>query len=70
MTLLAVLAARRDRVVSVDELVDPLWGDDLPARPTAALQSQVFRLRRVLADPVCLSTEGAGYRLRPASGAC
>src|SRR5688572_548268 len=34
VTLLAVLAARRDRVVSVDELVDALWGDDLPARPT------------------------------------
>ncbi len=64
VTLLAVLAARRDRVVSVHELVDALWGDDLPARPTAALQSQVFRLRRVLADPACLSSEGAGYRLR------
>ncbi|HZI43733.1 MAG TPA: BTAD domain-containing putative transcriptional regulator [Ilumatobacter sp.] len=64
VTLLAVLAARRDRVVSVDELVDALWGDDLPARPTAALQSQVFRLRRMLADAACLSTEGAGYRLR------
>jgi predicted ATPase/DNA-binding SARP family transcriptional activator len=64
LTLLAALAARRDRVVSVDELVDALWGDDLPERPTAALQSQVFRLRRLLADPACLSTEGAGYRLR------
>lgn len=63
-TLLAVLAARRDQVVSVDELVDALWGNDLPVRPAAALQSQVFRLRRLLADPGCLCTEGGGYRLR------
>lgn len=67
-TLVAVLAARRDRVVSVDELIEALWGDRLPARPGPALQSQVFRLRRLLADPSCVATDGAGYRLRLSSG--
>jgi predicted ATPase/DNA-binding SARP family transcriptional activator len=63
-TLLALLVACRDRVVGADELVDVLWGDRLPARPTAALQSQVFRLRRLLGDPACITTEATGYRLR------
>lgn len=62
--LLAVLASRRGRSVSTDELVDALWGDALPARPAAALQSQIFRLRRVLADAGChVETEGSSYRL-------
>jgi predicted ATPase/DNA-binding SARP family transcriptional activator len=63
-TLLAVLAAHRDRVVSVDELIDAMWGDRLPERPVPTLHSQVFRLRRLLGDADCISTEGAGYRLR------
>ena len=46
--LLATLLAHRGREVSADALIDSLWGEDLPAHPAAALQSQVHRLRRVL----------------------
>jgi len=62
--LLAVLAAGLGRVVSADELVEALWGEQLPKHPMAALQSQVFRLRRQLAAAgVGLENEGSGYRL-------
>jgi predicted ATPase/DNA-binding SARP family transcriptional activator len=68
-TLLAVLAARRGRAVSADELIDALWGDRLPEHPASALQSQIFRLRRLLGDADSIGTEGAGYRLHlPADG--
>lgn len=46
--LLAALLARAGETVSADRLVDLLWGEDPPAHPEAALQSQVHRLRRVL----------------------
>ncbi|MGQ0623653.1 MAG: BTAD domain-containing putative transcriptional regulator [Sporichthyaceae bacterium] len=63
-TLLALLAARFGRGWPADELADALWGDDPPARPGAALQSQVFRLRRALGETgQWVETVGAGYRL-------
>jgi predicted ATPase/DNA-binding SARP family transcriptional activator len=46
--LLGVLAVRRGRVVSVDELTELLWPDDAPANPRNALQSQISQLRRSL----------------------
>jgi len=67
--LLAVLVARVGRVVGADELVEALWGDGLPDHPLAALQSQVFRLRRSLAVAgIRLDHDGAGYRLSIAGG--
>jgi predicted ATPase/DNA-binding SARP family transcriptional activator len=63
--LLAVLVIKLGRVAAADELVDALWGDELPDHPTAALQSQVFRLRRQLAPAGCaVETDAVGYRLR------
>jgi predicted ATPase/DNA-binding SARP family transcriptional activator len=62
--LLAVLVSRLGRVVGGDELVDALWGVELPEHPTAALQSQVFRLRRQLRSAgMEVENDGAGYRL-------
>jgi predicted ATPase/DNA-binding SARP family transcriptional activator len=62
--LLAVLVTRCGRVVSADELVEALWGDEQPRHPTAALQSQVFRLRQQLAAAsVRVDNDGSGYRL-------
>jgi predicted ATPase/class 3 adenylate cyclase/DNA-binding SARP family transcriptional activator len=65
LLLLAVLIAASGRVISQDELADVLWGDALPADPTAALQSQISRLRRALGPAASwLETAGsAGYRL-------
>src|ERR671935_749132 len=61
--LLAVLLLRRGEVVSVDRLVDELWGEQPP--PTAAknVQGYVARLRRVLGNGALL-TQAPGYALR------
>jgi ABC-type transport system substrate-binding protein/DNA-binding SARP family transcriptional activator/streptogramin lyase len=61
--LLAVLLLNRGEVVSVDRLVDELWGEQPP--PTAAknVQGYVARLRRVLGDGA-LHTQSPGYALR------
>jgi DNA-binding SARP family transcriptional activator/pimeloyl-ACP methyl ester carboxylesterase len=64
--LLMMLLIHAPRVVSVDRLAGALWGDRLPADPTAALRTQVSRLRAFLqeacggVDP--LQSEPYGYR--------
>ena len=58
-SLLAALACSAGRVVSVDRLIDDLWGEDLPANPTNALQVRVSKLRRQLGGRI--STQPAGY---------
>ena len=64
LLLLAVLVSRWGRVMSADELVEALWADAQPRHPTAALQSQVFRLRQQLAAAsVRVDHDGSGYRL-------
>lgn len=66
-TLLAVLLAARGTTVAADSLADLLWGDAQPDNPSAALHSQVSRLRRSLADVLdddCdLVTRSPGYAL-------
>jgi DNA-binding SARP family transcriptional activator len=62
--LLAMLVARFDQPVAGSALTEALWGSDLPQHPAAALQSQVFRLRRQLTPAgVRIDTVGDGYRL-------
>lgn len=65
--LLARLALHPGRVVSVDTLIDSLWGEDLPANPSNALQLRVSKLRRWLsqlgADASVLVTRAPGYLL-------
>ena len=48
--VLAVLLLARGRVVSVDRLIDAVWGDDAPGSATASLQAYVSNLRRALRD--------------------
>lgn len=48
-TLLGLLAANPNRVISADRLAAFLWTDGMPYEPAAALHSQVSRLRRRLA---------------------
>jgi DNA-binding SARP family transcriptional activator/tetratricopeptide (TPR) repeat protein len=58
----AALVAAGGRALSSDFLIEAIWGDDLPASPTATLQTYVSRLRRhVGADS--LVWEAPGYRL-------
>ncbi len=63
--VLGYLAANSERVVSADELLDALWGDDQPGNPKHALQSAVSRLRRSARmanlDPV--ATVATGYHV-------
>jgi DNA-binding SARP family transcriptional activator/pimeloyl-ACP methyl ester carboxylesterase len=64
-TLLARLVAQAGQVVSVAALVDAVWSDGLPDAPDAALQTQVFRLRKQLHLPGAptVVTRGSGYAL-------
>ncbi|MDT9693451.1 BTAD domain-containing putative transcriptional regulator [Streptomyces sp. P9(2023)] len=61
--LLAALALRGGRAVTVPELVEDVWGDEPPHDAPAALQALVGRLRRVLGRAAVESTPGPGYRL-------
>ncbi|MGZ4411667.1 MAG: BTAD domain-containing putative transcriptional regulator, partial [Gaiellaceae bacterium] len=57
--LLAMLALRQGRVVGVDDLVDGLWGEELPAAPRNALHHHIARLRAALGESsIAGSTDG------------
>lgn len=62
--MLAALLVNSNRVVGVDTLVDAIWDQDLPARPTPTLQVHMSNLRRRLGDgsPTIL-TQPPGYIL-------
>jgi len=49
-SLFAILAVRASEVVSVDELVDGLWGDRPPRSATGVVQTYVSTWRRALDD--------------------
>ena len=73
--VLAMLVLDANRVVSLDRLIDLLWGDERPARSTASLQVYVSNLRRVLepgrsrhTPPKLLLTRPPGYELRIQAG--
>ncbi len=59
--LLAVLVARRGRVVPADVLVDAMWGEDPPRTAAHTLHTHASRLRR--AQGVPLRAVDGGYRL-------
>jgi DNA-binding SARP family transcriptional activator len=73
--VLGLLAVRANQVVPRDELIDGLWGEELPARAVNALHVHVSRLRATLepqrahrAPSRVLLATGAGYQLRLAPG--
>jgi predicted ATPase/DNA-binding SARP family transcriptional activator len=58
------LALRRNAVLSREELVDRLWGDEPPDTADKSLQVYVSRIRRALSSASDrLTTSAAGYRL-------
>jgi len=61
--VLAVLLLDANRVVSVDRLIDALWGDRPPKTAATSLQNFVSQLRKALGADV-LETQMPGYRLR------
>src|SRR5918994_3122990 len=67
--LLACLLVRANRVVSLDRLIDELWGERPPRDAAAAVHSYVSRLRRALVPD--RSAERAGGLVRVSSrGTC
>ena len=61
--LVARLALAHGRTVAADQLVDDLWGEELPAHPVAALRVVASRTRKVLGPAARLAFEHGGYRL-------
>ena len=73
--VLGLLAVRANQVVPRDELIDGLWGEELPASAVNALHVHVSRLRATLepqrahrAPSRVLLATGAGYQLRLTPG--
>jgi DNA-binding SARP family transcriptional activator len=63
--VLATLLLNANRIVSVDELAEILWGPDLPASARVTVQNYVKRLRHVLgdADRARIRTTSGGYQI-------
>lgn len=60
--VLTTLLVRPGEVVSVDSIVDQLWGPQPPHTAQVTIRNYVQRLRRALPEPV-LDTVSPGYRL-------
>src|SRR3954453_7589473 len=67
--LLAALLLRAHETISVDRLIDDLWGESPPATAEHSIQVLVSRLRRVLGGdgPRLLVTRPPGYAIEPAA---
>ncbi|MEV7446864.1 BTAD domain-containing putative transcriptional regulator [Streptomyces sp. NPDC091204] len=65
--LLAMLLLRRNDVVALDEIIDGLWGEELPRTAVGTVRSHVYRLRRALGPRI--ATHGQGYLLDCGPGA-
>jgi DNA-binding SARP family transcriptional activator len=69
--VLAILLVHANRTVSLEHLVDELWGEEPPAQAMASLQAYVSHLRRLL-EPErgartparVLVSQAPGYRMR------
>jgi WD40 repeat protein/DNA-binding SARP family transcriptional activator len=60
-TVLALLAAEPGKRVSVDALIDGVWGDEPTAAARSTLQTYVSNLRAAIGDVIV--RDDAGYRL-------
>jgi predicted ATPase/DNA-binding SARP family transcriptional activator len=65
--LLAALLLRSGRVVPTDDLMDALWGDEVPASAASVLRMYVSRVRRALGDGRIV-TRPPGYLLLVGEG--
>src|SRR5689334_20399353 len=60
--LLASFLLRPGEPVSIDRLIEDLWGDEAPPTARASLQNLISQLRRAL-GPETLVTRAGGYAL-------
>jgi DNA-binding SARP family transcriptional activator len=65
--LLALLVARAGRPVSQVELIDLIWGEDVPASAANTIQKYVGALRRLL-EPALAAREAGSYLRRRVGG--
>jgi DNA-binding SARP family transcriptional activator len=65
--VLAMLLLEPGRIVSIDRLIDALWGEQPPRTATTSLQNFISQLRKTLGAEV-LETKAPGYRLRICPG--
>lgn len=66
--ILRLLVERAPRVVSRDEILDRIWGEDrFPAERT--VDNAIVRLRQSLGDHAIRSVRGVGYQWSPIEGA-
>ncbi|KRF27678.1 hypothetical protein ASG91_09115 [Phycicoccus sp. Soil802] len=63
---MALLLANAGHALTRDQLVDGVWGDDIPATAANVLQVYVSQLRKALGRDL-IQTEGQAYRLVPGS---
>ncbi|MEZ0449174.1 BTAD domain-containing putative transcriptional regulator [Cellulomonas sp. ICMP 17802] len=63
--VLAMLALQDGRLITVDTLIEGLWGEHLPASPKNAIHHHIARLRAALGDTTIVGT-AEGYALRDA----
>ena len=68
--LLAALVLRRGEVVSVDALLEALWGDAAPSTAVKAVQGYVSHLRRVLGSDGAIVALGFGQSARTSASLC
>ena len=70
-SVLAVLVANANQVISMDGLISEVWGESPPPAARNSLQSMVSNLRGALKpDPrLSIDIEGQGYVLRAPPGA-
>src|SRR5258705_13936244 len=61
--VLAVLALRAGEIVSIDHLVEVVWGENAPQTAAATLQSHVSYLRRVFDARSAIVARAPGYVL-------
>src|SRR3954453_7196809 len=57
--VLAILLLHRGETVSVDRIVDLMWGEEPPATAVKTVQVYVSHLRRALVEDVVVSSRGA-----------
>ena len=61
--LLVILGLNCGRAVDIDTITELVWADDRPADPSATVQTNISRLRRLLEEPVSIETAPSGYLL-------
>nr|AZY92013.1 putative transcriptional regulator [Streptomyces armeniacus] len=76
--LLALLALRADRVVTVSTLMEEIWGESIPRSASTTLQTYILQLRRKISTALgaqsglqakdVLATQHGGYLLHTQQG--